>query len=44
MFGLFKKNAANGKGNNEGRNTYDPDRVTVFYEARFYPQTTRLKL
>ena len=26
MFGLFKKNGVNEKGNNEGRDNYDPDR------------------
>ena len=30
MFGLFKKNAVNEKGDNEGRDNYDPDTVTVF--------------
>ena len=33
MFGLFKKNAVNEKGDNEGRDNYDPDTVTVFYQG-----------
>ena len=33
MFGLFKKNGAKDINGNEGRDTYDPDRVTVFYQG-----------
>ena len=33
MFGLFKKNRAKDINGAEGRDTYDPDRVTVFYEG-----------
>ena len=30
MFGIFKKNTAK---DNEGKDTYDPDKVTVYYEG-----------
>ena len=33
MFGLFKKNGAKDINGNEVRDTYDPDRVTVFYQG-----------